>query len=114
MPSLYEPGEMMSYCNFGFATLGRIIEVLRGRSFDQVLRDRLFEPLGMSHAFNRPEDALRYRAAIGHIPDTRPRKSGLRVAPVSYLSFGQKAAGSTDAPHRIGLIQSAQPSGATQ
>ena len=54
MPSLYEPGEMMSYCNFGFATLGRVIEVLRGRSFDQVLRDRLFEPLGRSHAFNQP------------------------------------------------------------
>lgn len=109
LPSLFEPGEMMSYCNFGFATLGRIIETLRNRSYDQALIDYLFTPLGMTHAFSRPEDALRFRAAVGHLPDrSKKGKTQLRVAPVSYLSFGQKAAGSTPSTSAPDLLKFAR------
>jgi len=96
VPSLFEPGERMSYCNLGFAVLGRIIELKRSQSFDRALHTHLYKPLGMRHAISRPEDALKFRSAIGHIPDTR--KAGQwRVTPVPYLSFGQKAAGATPA-----------------
>ena len=93
LPNLFPPGERLSYCNFGFAMLGRITEVLTGRSWDEVIRERLFEPLGMMHALTRPEETLRYRAAIGHIPDNRA-PSGHRISPMPWLSHGQKAAGS--------------------
>jgi CubicO group peptidase (beta-lactamase class C family) len=96
VPSLFEPGQMMAYCNLGYVVLGRIIEVLRRKSYDQALKDHLFEPLGMTHAFSRPEDALRFNCAIGHIP-SKSKKGKWHVAREPYLSFGQKSAGATPA-----------------
>lgn len=93
-PQVFPVGERMSYCNLGFAVLGQIVEAVTGSSWDQVMRQRLFKPLGMTHALTRPEDALRYRCAMGHIPDPRdPARQ--RTAPRPWLSFGQRAAGAT-------------------
>src|SRR3954451_16110515 len=61
-------GDTMSYCNSGFSVLGRMIEVLRGATWDAVLRERLFVPLGLTSAGTLPEEALLYGAATGHIP----------------------------------------------
>lgn len=94
VPSLFPIGEKISYCNLGFAVLGRLIEVMTGQSWDEALRTRLFEPLGMKHAFSQPEMALRFRCAVGHVPSQRKRGTWY-VARVPYLAFGQKAAGST-------------------
>jgi CubicO group peptidase (beta-lactamase class C family) len=94
LQSLFEPGTNFSYCNIGFAMLGRVIEVLDNRSYDDSLKARLFDPLEMTHAYSRPEDAIRFRVAVGHIPDPKsPRKSLVAESP--YLCIGQKAAGST-------------------
>src|SRR3546814_5433250 len=41
---LFAPGTDWSYCNTGFVIAGRIIEVLRGKSWDAVLRERIIEP----------------------------------------------------------------------
>ena len=60
-------GATMSYCNTGFVILGRIVEVLRGSTWDEALRRHLVEPLGLTHTATLPEDVLRFRAAIGHI-----------------------------------------------
>lgn len=96
VPSLFDPGQMMSYCNLGYAILGRIIEVLRHRTWDQVLQDHLFKPLGMTHAISRPEDTLRFNCAVGHVP-SRSKKGKWHVTRDPYLSIGQKSAGSTPA-----------------
>jgi len=72
-------GATMSYCNSGYTILGRLIEVLRGSTWDTVLRERLFAPLGLTTAGTLPEEALLHRAAAGHI--TPPGKE-LMVAPV--------------------------------
>lgn len=60
-------GATMSYCNTGYSVLGRVIEVVTGNVWDEVLRERLVEPLGLTHTATLPEDVLRFRAAIGHI-----------------------------------------------
>jgi CubicO group peptidase (beta-lactamase class C family) len=60
-------GATMSYCNTGFTLLGRVIEVVTGQIWDAVMRERLFDPLGLTHTATLPEDVLRFRAAIGHI-----------------------------------------------
>ena len=73
---------MFSYNNAGFCVLGRIVEVLRGKPFDQALREHLFAPLGLAHAATDADAAIMYRAALGHLPArsptaTRcPRRSG--------------------------------------
>src|ERR687895_340799 len=58
-------GATFSYCNSGFALMGRVIEKLTGLSWDDALRDRLFTPLGLKHTVTLPEEALLHRAAAG-------------------------------------------------
>ncbi|MEV0056516.1 serine hydrolase domain-containing protein [Saccharopolyspora shandongensis] len=67
VPQLFAPGERFSYNNAGYCVLGRVIEVLRGKCWDDCVRDHLFAPLGLTHAASGPYDAIRYRAAIGHV-----------------------------------------------
>jgi CubicO group peptidase (beta-lactamase class C family) len=64
---LFEPGTAYSYCNAGFVLLGRIIEVLDGRTWDKSLKARLVEPLGLTHTVTLPEEAILHRAAVGHL-----------------------------------------------
>jgi CubicO group peptidase (beta-lactamase class C family) len=72
-------GVTMSYCNSGYIVLGRLVEVLREKSWDAVLRERLFAPLGLTTAGTLPEEALLHRAAAGHV---KPPGEELQVAPV--------------------------------
>jgi CubicO group peptidase (beta-lactamase class C family) len=47
-PLDFEPGSKWAYCNTGIDTLGRVIEVASGQSYEDFLRQRVFEPLGMT------------------------------------------------------------------
>lgn len=47
------PGEAFSYSNTGYTLLGRIIEVVSGKSYADFLADAFFQPLGMSHTWVR-------------------------------------------------------------
>lgn len=67
VPQLFEPGEMFSYNNAGYCVLGRIVEVVRGKPFDDCMRAHLFTPLGLTHAANDPYEAILHRTAVGHI-----------------------------------------------
>jgi CubicO group peptidase (beta-lactamase class C family) len=96
LPNLYPPGERVSYCNFGFAVLGRLIEVVDDRTWDESLDERLFKPLSMTHAISVPEETLRFSCAVGHVPHQKKRGVNV-VTPQPYLCIGQKAAGSTTA-----------------
>jgi CubicO group peptidase (beta-lactamase class C family) len=49
-PLDFEPGSTFSYSNSGYNLLGMIIEKLRGLSYEQVIRQRIFKPLGMSNS----------------------------------------------------------------
>ena len=57
-PLDFQPGARWAYSGLaGIDTLGRIVEVASGLTFDEFLRQRVFEPLGMKDtAFNVPED----------------------------------------------------------
>jgi CubicO group peptidase (beta-lactamase class C family) len=63
MPLQFEPGTKWSYCNAGIDTLGRIIEVLSGKSYEAFLDERLFKPLGMKDTFFYPTAERLKRAA---------------------------------------------------
>lgn len=89
---LFPPGQMFSYNNAGFSVLGRIVEVLRGTTYDQCLQERIARPLGLEHVAPTAYEAVMHRAAMGHIE--QPRGSGLRPAPVWGLERGQNPAGS--------------------
>ena len=47
---LHEPGTIYSYSNAGYSILGRIIEKVTRKTFEQNLNERIFEPLGMKNS----------------------------------------------------------------
>ena len=103
---LFAPGEMFSYNNAGFCVLGRIVEVLRGKPFDACLREHLFTPLGLTHAANNADEAILFRAAVGHMqptPDADPEP-----APVWSLVRSNAPAGSALAMRPRDLLAFAQ------
>ncbi|GCD40477.1 serine hydrolase domain-containing protein [Streptomyces paromomycinus] len=61
------PGTAISYSSVGYNVLGRIVEVLTGKVWDQALDDLLLTPLGLTRTMTLPEQALRFRAAMGHL-----------------------------------------------
>ena len=50
LPLLHQPGEKWTY-GLNNDVLGRVVEVASGMRFDQFLRSRLFEPLGMKDTY---------------------------------------------------------------
>jgi CubicO group peptidase (beta-lactamase class C family) len=106
-PLDFQPGSRWSYSpGAAFDTLGRIVEILSDQSFAQFLRQRIFEPLGMSDIFFHPPDTLRARvAATYHRTNDELQKvdthvrlenttyfsgaGGLMSDAEDYLQFGQ-------------------------
>ena len=63
---VHELGVTFSYCNSGFTILARLVEVLRGKTWDAAVRDHLFAPLGATRSGTLPEDVIWSRLAAGH------------------------------------------------
>jgi CubicO group peptidase (beta-lactamase class C family) len=66
LPQLFAPGDMFSYCNAGFVIIGRLIEVLTGHPYREVLRTKLVDRLGLRTPLVLPEEAIVHRVAAGH------------------------------------------------
>ncbi|MGH3050792.1 MAG: serine hydrolase domain-containing protein [Gaiellaceae bacterium] len=67
LPQIAPPGLIWSYSNSGYSILGRIVEVLSGATFEDVLRERLFEPLGLEHTVSFAEQAIPHPTSVGHV-----------------------------------------------
>ncbi|GAA0419066.1 hypothetical protein Acor_28700 [Acrocarpospora corrugata] len=91
IPQLFEPGAVFSYNNTGFVVLGRLVEVLRGQPFDEVLVERLAVPLGLTHVSPSPYEAILHRAAVGHLPG---EGGAMAPAPTWALARSNAPAGS--------------------
>ncbi|MBB3678285.1 serine hydrolase domain-containing protein [Modestobacter versicolor] len=92
LPQLFPPGEQFSYNNAGYCVLGRLVEVLRGRPFDECLAEHLFAPLGLTHAAASPYEAILFRTAVGHLS---PEPDGGQVpAPMWAMAPSNAPAGS--------------------
>ena len=64
-PMQYEPGTKWEYTQSGINAAARIVEVVSGMSFDQFLKRRLFDPLGMKNTTFYPTDVqLRHRVKV--------------------------------------------------
>jgi len=64
LPLLHQPGEKFEY-GLSVDVLGRLVEVVSGKTLDEFFRDRIFEPLGMKDtAFFPPKEKLDRLAAV--------------------------------------------------
>ena len=71
--------------------LGRLLEVLRGKPFETVLRDHLLQPAGLDHTFCFPEDVVHRNVAAGHMPGADGKPA---VAPIWVMGRANGPAGS--------------------
>ena len=63
-PLDFQPGTQWAYSGLaGPDTLSRIVEIVSGQPYDEFLRARIFEPLGMQDTFFYPPDDRRPRLA---------------------------------------------------
>ena len=55
-PPVSRPGKKFAYANLGYVTAGVILERLEQRPWEEIIREQLFEPLGMASAgFGGPD-----------------------------------------------------------
>jgi CubicO group peptidase (beta-lactamase class C family) len=65
LPLLFNPGERWEY-SLGIDVLGYLVEVVSGKNFDEFLRTRVFEPLGMNDTYFYPPENKRNRLATAY------------------------------------------------
>lgn len=81
------PGTFFHYSNAGFKILGLILERLLGQPIGEIMRQRIFEPLGMAASQPAITHDTRRRLAVGYEPfyDDRPLPRGGLLAPATWL-----------------------------
>lgn len=87
--SRWRPGTRVSYCNTGPALAAYIVEKLEGKPFEQVVQERLFDPLGMTTATYMFPDTTRFPVASLY--------QGGGSVPVPYWHVFIRPAGSINA-----------------
>ncbi len=71
----FEPGVKFSYSNSGYTLLGAIIEKVTGKSYETVLAERIFKPLGMTNS-----------GYDNHSPLIEKRASGYQKTPDGFVN----------------------------
>ena len=62
----FPPGSKFEYDNSGYFLLGAIIERVTGKTYEQALRERIFDPLGMSDTGYDHSDRILPKRAAGY------------------------------------------------
>jgi len=78
-PQKFPPGERFSYCNSGFVVLALIAERCGGRPFQDLVRDLVCGPAGMTQTEFLRSDELPAGAALGYLTATEPRTNVLHL-----------------------------------
>jgi len=67
LPPDSAPGERLNYSNIGYVTLGRVIEKVTGKSYENHLREAILAPLGMSDTGVDRRSPLEMGRAAGYV-----------------------------------------------
>ena len=63
---LYQPGTEWTYSNFGYYLLGVIVERVSGRTYDELMQERICIPAGMTDTFSEVTGDIVERRALGY------------------------------------------------
>jgi CubicO group peptidase (beta-lactamase class C family) len=91
MRQIHDPGRDCSYCNGAFVIAGYLAQRLTGNSWYRLIKERIYRPLGMQHAVTLPEEALLYRASVGHHFDAKAERNvrtSFSLLPLSFAPGG--------------------------
>jgi D-alanyl-D-alanine carboxypeptidase len=81
------PGVRARYSNVGYKLLGLILEAVTGKSYSQLVAERIFTPLGMTNAAGAITNDVRRRLAVGYVDfyNDRPWRPEHGFAPAPWL-----------------------------
>src|SRR5262245_3147606 len=87
---LFRPGEYMSYSNGGMLVAGRLLEVVTGTHYHDLLARELYATVGMDDSCTSAEEAILRSTAVGHFPDPArgARRTDMSMLPDSWASAG--------------------------
>jgi CubicO group peptidase (beta-lactamase class C family) len=94
--SLFPAGEYMSYSNGGMLVAGRLLEVVTGVAYNDLLERDLYAPAGMDNSSTSARQAILRSTAVGHFPDPAThaaRRTDLFQLPDSWASAGSTPIG---------------------
>ena len=115
--TLFEPGRYVSYSNGGMIVAGRLLEVVTGRPYHELLEREIFAGAGMTDSCTSAERAILRSTAIGHFPDPvtgEIRPTGTFMLPGTWAPAGATAIGTISdllAFGRIHLAGGSAPAG---
>ncbi|WP_053790379.1 serine hydrolase domain-containing protein [Streptomyces sp. XY332] len=69
LPLIAPPGARASYSQAGYNLLGRIIENVTGRTYEQAVASLLLEPLGLANTLFGLDDVMVRKFAVGYVRD---------------------------------------------
>jgi CubicO group peptidase (beta-lactamase class C family) len=79
----FEPGAKFRYNNSGYFLLGAIIEKIHGKPYEQVIKENIFDPLGMKNSGYDRHDTVLAKRAAGY----QKTPGGYRNAPYLDMSI---------------------------
>ncbi|WP_433437489.1 serine hydrolase domain-containing protein [Nonomuraea sp. CA-141351] len=89
--TLFEPGEQLSYSNGGMIVAGRLLEVVTGTPFPDLLERDIYASVGMENSCTSAEQAILRSTAVGHFldPETMTAKpTGMFMLPDTWGPAG--------------------------
>ena len=117
-------GEKYEYSNLGVGLLGHALALKAGMSYEELVRKRVLEPLGMNDTAMTLPDRLKARLATGSGPNLSPVKNwsfdaiagagALRSTARDMLKFLAAASGLRDSPLRAAfdlMLKTERPTG---
>ena len=115
--ALFGPGEYVSYSNGGMIVAGRLLEVVTGTSYHDLLKREVYATAGMNDSCTSAEEAILQSTAVGHFPDPATggaRRTGMFMLPDSWAPAGSTPIGTISdllAFGRTHLANGVSPSG---
>jgi CubicO group peptidase (beta-lactamase class C family) len=94
--ALFRPDEYISYSNGGMIVAGRLLEVLTGTSYHDLLKREVYATAGMDDSCTSAEEAILRSTAVGHFPDPDTmgaRRTGMFMLPDSWAPAGSTPIG---------------------
>jgi CubicO group peptidase (beta-lactamase class C family) len=87
-PMKFAPGARFSYSNGGFILLGVVIEELTGQSYQSVVEEQIFRPLGMHRSGFFAFNQLPENTALGYIDGAGGWRTNIYHLPIRGASDG--------------------------
>jgi CubicO group peptidase (beta-lactamase class C family) len=94
--ALFGPGEYVSYSNGGMIVAGRLLEVVTGTCYHDLLKRELYATAGMDDSCTSAEEAILRSTAVGHFPDPATggaRRTGMFMLPDTWAPAGSTPIG---------------------